>query len=181
VEILALILANPARASTISGTMRGDGYIESRWACMLHAWCHVPCIAACSPGPCAASSERWLRRATLVVCAVSLVGQWAEEAQSKLGGSLSIYQYHGQGRLRDAAKLATNYDIVVTTYQARQCAGGLFNLSPALAAAGLYDEGKGVIAAHARHACMHVWVVQTPSMLLPDMHACISGRADAGL
>ena len=32
------------------------------------------------------------RRGTLVVCAVSLVGQWYEEASSKLGGSLSIYQ-----------------------------------------------------------------------------------------
>lgn len=31
-------------------------------------------------------------RATLVVCAVSLVGQWIEEATSKLGGTLSLYQ-----------------------------------------------------------------------------------------
>lgn len=56
-------------------------------------------------------------RATLVVCAVSLVGQWMEEAKSKLSGSLRIYQYHGQGRNKDAQKLATDYDLVVTTYQ----------------------------------------------------------------
>jgi hypothetical protein len=58
-----------------------------------------------------------LHRATLVVCAVSLVGQWMEEAKSKLNGSLRMYQYHGQGRKRDPQKLATDYDLVVTTYQ----------------------------------------------------------------
>jgi SNF2 family DNA or RNA helicase len=35
-------------------------------------------------------------RATLVVCAVSLVGQWVEEARSKLTNKgLKIYAYHG--------------------------------------------------------------------------------------
>ena len=41
------------------------------------------------------------RRATLVVCPVSLVGQWEAEARSKAGRSLRVYAYHGQGRLRD--------------------------------------------------------------------------------
>lgn len=59
----------------------------------------------------------FLVRATLVVCAVSIVGQWLEEAKSKLGGSLTLYQYHGQSRERGAANLATSYDLVVTTYQ----------------------------------------------------------------
>ena len=58
-----------------------------------------------------------LCRATLVVCAVSLVGQWMEEAKSKLNGSLRMYQYHGQGRNRDPLTLATSYDLVVITYQ----------------------------------------------------------------
>ena len=52
-----------------------------------------------------------------MVCAVSLVGQWMEEARSKLNGSLRMYQYHGQGRNRDVQSLATDYDLVVTTYQ----------------------------------------------------------------
>ncbi len=39
-------------------------------------------------------------RATLVVCAVSLVGQWMAEAHQKLGGSLRVYMYHGLGRIR---------------------------------------------------------------------------------
>ena len=58
-----------------------------------------------------------LCRATLVVCAVSLVGQWMDEAKSKLNGSLRMYQYHGQGRNKDPVTLATSYDLVVTTYQ----------------------------------------------------------------
>lgn len=58
-----------------------------------------------------------------MVCAVSLVGQWLDEAKSKLDGSLRLYMYHGPGRIRDVGHLATNYDLVVTTYQAskRMC------------------------------------------------------------
>lgn len=50
--------------------------------------------------------------ATLVVCAVSLVGQWMAEAQSKLGGSLRIHMYHGQSRIRSPEVLATKFDLV---------------------------------------------------------------------
>ena len=52
-----------------------------------------------------------------MICPVSLVGQWLEEAQSKLDGSLRLYMYHGGSRIRDARRLATDYDLVVTTYQ----------------------------------------------------------------
>ncbi|KAL4518653.1 hypothetical protein Ndes2437B_g00741 [Nannochloris sp. 'desiccata'] len=55
-------------------------------------------------------------KATLVVCAVSLVGQWIAEAQEKTAGSLKIHMYHGQGRIKDARRLATEFDLVVTTY-----------------------------------------------------------------
>jgi SNF2 family DNA or RNA helicase len=49
--------------------------------------------------------------ATLVVCAVSLVGQWADEAAQRTNGSLRILQYHGQGRYKyTAKKLASDYD-----------------------------------------------------------------------
>ena len=51
-----------------------------------------------------------------MLCATSLVGQWLDEAKSKLDGSLRLYMYHGTDRIRDAAYLATNYDLVVTTY-----------------------------------------------------------------
>ena len=45
-------------------------------------------------------STKVLTRATLVVCAVSLVGQWVDEAKSKSSSSLRIHQYHGQSRLK---------------------------------------------------------------------------------
>ena len=56
--------------------------------------------------------------ATLVVCMVSIVGQWIEEAKSKLAADseLKIHCYHNTGREKDPEKLA-KYDLVVTTYQ----------------------------------------------------------------
>ena len=49
-------------------------------------------------------------------CHVSLVGQWIDEARSKLKDPGLVYPYHGQNRKRDAKSLANN-SIVVTTYQ----------------------------------------------------------------
>jgi hypothetical protein len=46
-----------------------------------------------------------------VVCAVSLVGQWADEAAQRTNGSLRILQYHGSGRYKyTAQQLARDYD-----------------------------------------------------------------------
>lgn len=56
-----------------------------------------------------------LCRGTLVVCPVSLVGQWTEEAKKLCGDTMKIAQYHGSSRIRDPAKLS-QYDLVVTTY-----------------------------------------------------------------
>jgi hypothetical protein len=70
-----------------------------------------------------------------VVCNVSLVSQWYDEAMSKLkamdssgskrsgGGknkkkkeaSMSVYRYYGSGRCRDP-KILSKHDIVVTTF-----------------------------------------------------------------
>ncbi|CAN0099467.1 unnamed protein product, partial [Ectocarpus sp. 4 AP-2014] len=58
---------------------------------------------------------KWVSKGTLVVCKVSLVGQWVEEAKRLCGGALSIYPYHGSNRRKDPAFLA-KFDIVVTTY-----------------------------------------------------------------
>ncbi|CAJ1949446.1 unnamed protein product [Cylindrotheca closterium] len=57
-----------------------------------------------------------LSQGTLVICPVSLVGQWIEEAKSKLSNPGLLYPYHGGNRIRDAETLAKNA-IVVTTYQ----------------------------------------------------------------
>jgi len=54
--------------------------------------------------------------ASLLQCHVSLVGQWIEEAKSKLKDPGLVYPYHGNGRKRNASTLAQN-SIVVTTYQ----------------------------------------------------------------
>lgn len=50
-------------------------------------------------------------KATLVVCAVSLVGQWISEAKGKLSAPTNMYKYHGQGRSNDPFFLARQ-DIV---------------------------------------------------------------------
>jgi hypothetical protein len=84
IEVLALVLANPADAVPAPGTLLPNQKLRSR--------------------------------ATLVVCAVSLVGQWIAEAQEKTAGSLKIHMYHGQGRIKDARRLATEFDLIVTTY-----------------------------------------------------------------
>jgi SWI/SNF-related matrix-associated actin-dependent regulator of chromatin subfamily A3 len=47
---------------------------------------------------------------------VSLVGQWIEEAKSKLKDPGLVYSYNGSGRKRDPKVLAAN-SIVVTTYE----------------------------------------------------------------
>ncbi|KAI3434920.1 hypothetical protein D9Q98_002974 [Chlorella vulgaris] len=90
IEVLGLILANPAPPLP-EWQRRKDGSVRT----------HDNLI--CS-------------RATLVVCAVSLVGQWVAEAQAKTGGSLKIHMYHGQDRCRDPIRLANQFDLVVTTY-----------------------------------------------------------------
>lgn len=53
---------------------------------------------------------------SLLQCNVSLVGQWIEEAKSKLKDPGLVYSYHGAGRKRDPNLLAQN-SIVVTTYE----------------------------------------------------------------
>jgi SWI/SNF-related matrix-associated actin-dependent regulator of chromatin subfamily A3 len=54
-------------------------------------------------------------KGTLEICPVSLVGQWIDEARSKLKEPGLIYPYHGQNRKRNPSILAAN-SIVVTTY-----------------------------------------------------------------
>ena len=50
-----------------------------------------------------------------MICCVSLVGQWIDEASSKLAGTTRgrICQYHGPKRVRDVQSMAANYDVVV--------------------------------------------------------------------
>jgi SNF2 family DNA or RNA helicase len=76
------------------------------------------CLSNPAPNPLPAILEpvKKASKATLVVCAVSLVGQWVEEAKSKLSDpNIKIYAYHGGTRNKDPNFLASQ-DIVVTTY-----------------------------------------------------------------
>lgn len=73
-------------------------------------------------------------RATLVVCPVSLVGQWVSEAHNRLaaGSRLSVYQYHGGSRSGNMS-LISSHDIVVTTYGIAQRALAAKERGPSLA------------------------------------------------
>lgn len=55
-------------------------------------------------------------KGTLVICKVSLVGQWIEEAKEKLTEPGLVYAYHGGSRKRDPNLLAEK-SIIVTTYE----------------------------------------------------------------
>eukprot|EP00429_Kryptoperidinium_foliaceum_P043107 CAMPEP_0176102834 /NCGR_PEP_ID=MMETSP0120_2-20121206/51588_1 /TAXON_ID=160619 /ORGANISM="Kryptoperidinium foliaceum, Strain CCMP 1326" /LENGTH=1287 /DNA_ID=CAMNT_0017436909 /DNA_START=94 /DNA_END=3957 /DNA_ORIENTATION=- len=106
---LALILKNPAPVEPASGSRVPDiqlGRLPAPWDSDLYSQYSSP----------NAKDGSILCRGTLVICPVSLVGQWAEEARSKLQDPGLVYEYHGQGRKRDAHILSQN-SIVVTTYQ----------------------------------------------------------------
>lgn len=61
------------------------------------------------------SPELIKSKATLVVCPVSLVAQWAREIISKTRPSLNVCIYHGPNRPSDPTELAP-YDVIVTAY-----------------------------------------------------------------
>ncbi|CAM9658994.1 unnamed protein product, partial [Laminaria digitata] len=106
---LALHLVNPAKTpsegvpldekewGTISGTQAGVLVCPKSSTCFNE-----------EPGTV-------VSKGTLVVCKVSLVGQWVEEAKRLCGGALKIYPYHGGNRKKDPNFLA-QFDLVVTTY-----------------------------------------------------------------
>jgi hypothetical protein len=115
VEVLGLVLANPAPKDWVKN---GD---PAAMVCSSPSEDLGMRVETDSSGQ--AMDDRQPRKyrstATLVVCAVSLVGQWIDEARSKLDGNntLRIHMYHGQKRIRDPKQLAQDFDLIVTTYQ----------------------------------------------------------------
>ena len=105
---MALILANPAPSVPKSGAIAWDinRLPGSPWDKDLYS-------RTSKKNP---KVGRILSRGTLVVCKVSLVGQWIEEAKDKLKDPGLIYPYHGSNRKRIPEVLAQNA-IVVTTYE----------------------------------------------------------------
>ena len=127
---LALILANPAPDSPLSGSPVPDldalDQNSTKWDKGLYA-------RTSSANP---KIGRIISRGTLVVCKVSLVGQWIEEAKSKLKCPGLVYPYHGSNRKRDPVVLSENA-IVVTTYETlSSCAAKCFRRIRAAASSG---------------------------------------------
>lgn len=108
---LSLVLQNQAPASPPSGSVVERSDLNSQ-AADGNGW--TPRAKANQTGA-HESRGSILSRGTLVVCNVSLVGQWIDEAKSKLKDPGLVYSYHGGSRKRNASILALN-SIVVTTY-----------------------------------------------------------------
>jgi SNF2 family DNA or RNA helicase len=115
IEVLGLVLSNPPPRNWLQN---GDPVGTTCVSPSEHAFTRpdgAPPHGIAREAPALAIRST----ATLVVCAVSLVGQWIDEARSKLDAAngLRIHMYHGQKRVRDPVRLANDYDLVVTTYQ----------------------------------------------------------------
>ena len=115
IEVLGLVLSNPPPANWVKD---GDPVGTTCVSPSEHAFNKTP-DGGLAGGLRNAPATAFRSTATLVVCAVSLVGQWIDEARSKLDtvNGLRIHMYHGQKRIRDPERLANDYDLVVTTYQ----------------------------------------------------------------
>jgi hypothetical protein len=107
---LALILCNPAPQLPHSGAPASDIAKAPKPANGASFWMHQQ-SSVDDP-----KKGSIFSRGTLVVCNVSLVGQWIDEAKSKLRDPGLVYPYHGGCRKRDANLLSKN-SIVVTTYE----------------------------------------------------------------
>ncbi|RUP21731.1 SNF2 family N-terminal domain-containing protein [Jimgerdemannia flammicorona] len=59
------------------------------------------------------------RKATLIVCPVPIVHQWADEIEQKTQ-KLSVYKHYGPNRIRDERKILS-YDVVVTSFSVVSC------------------------------------------------------------
>ena len=105
---LAVILQNPAPEVPLSGSST-DEMTDPEGTHPI-GWDNEQAIDTSKP-----NRGSILSRGTLVVCPVSLVGQWIAEAMSKLKQPGLVYAYHGNGRTRNPLILA-NQSIVVTTY-----------------------------------------------------------------
>lgn len=110
---LALILKNVAPPTPLSGSLVKDytPVASPSTDANLSMW--DECNNRSDEEP--VERAKYFCRGTLVVCNVSLVGQWIDEAKSKLKNPGLVYPYHGGNRKR-CAKLLSQNAIVVTTY-----------------------------------------------------------------
>mmetsp|Transcript_17991 Transcript_17991/g.26380 ORF Transcript_17991/g.26380 Transcript_17991/m.26380 type:complete len:1495 (-) Transcript_17991:800-5284(-) len=111
---LALVLLNPAPPAPESGTKVASFDLGKPDTSMQNGWTKGGKTGRPTSEN-SASRGSIFSRGTLVVCNVSLVGQWTDEAKSKLKDPGLICSYHGTNREKNATILAKNA-IVVTTY-----------------------------------------------------------------
>lgn len=104
------LTAQNVRAGSINPTSDSDSMHQP-----TSFWPPAPALPLGSPK----KRGSIISRGTLVVCNVSLVGQWIDEAKSKLKDPGLVYSYHGQSRKRNALVLA-QHALVVTTYAVLQ-------------------------------------------------------------
>jgi len=116
---LSLILKNPAPNSPISGVKVSAKKNET-----ARGWSVEPDFSATEDD---LERDTYFSRGTLVICHVSLVGQWVAEAKSKLQDPGLVHSYYGKSRQKDPKLLAMN-SIVVTTYQT--LASDIFTMAP---------------------------------------------------
>ena len=108
-------------------------------------------------------------KATLVVCAVSLVGQWISEAKGKLSAPINMYKYHGQGRSSDPYFLA-GHDIV------REALKSMFHIGEcSLACAQCLDSVSPEWSLEFLPSCIVILVVQAC-----DESTLLNGAANFG-
>jgi hypothetical protein len=112
---LALILQNPAPPVPASGSQASSIPVPDQMHERLTSCFRDPDLYG-RTSLTNAKRGSVLSQGTLVVCNVSLVGQWVAEAKSKLKNPGLVYPYYGQSRMRNPLTLAMNA-IVVTTYE----------------------------------------------------------------
>ncbi|USW47317.1 Putative helicase, Zinc finger, RING-type, Zinc finger, RING/FYVE/PHD-type, HIRAN [Septoria linicola] len=132
---------------------------------------------------------------TLIVAPLSVLSNWSGQAELHFqdGKGLSLYTYHGSGRVKMTAEQLGQYDLVVTTYGtlASEYASGPTPSAERLRTTGLYsrewrriilDEGhnirnpqtKGAASAYAVHARARWVLTGTPIVnSLKDLYSLL--------
>lgn len=84
---------------------------------MLMALCEATRLPRTLPHQSRLQYARLRSVATLIVCPVSIMGQWTGELTNSIVPPPRVLRYHGSGRNRSLFDIAHQYDYVLTTYQ----------------------------------------------------------------